>query len=75
MPPNPGHKVRSASSDAFLSWPEANNATHLCDQGFSQIEARQTLLGRTRMLAGSADRRREIIINPNAGEIMTAAST
>lgn len=39
-------------------------------QGYRQITISQTLLGRTRIVATGADRRREIIINPRTGEIL-----
>jgi hypothetical protein len=42
----------------------------LRDQGFEQIEVRQTLLGRTRIVAHSTEGQREIIVNPNNGEIL-----
>jgi hypothetical protein len=42
----------------------------LRDLGFEQIEVRQTLLGRARIIARSADGQREIILNPNNGEIL-----
>jgi hypothetical protein len=38
--------------------------------GYSRIEKQRTLLGRTRILAESATRRREIIVNPGTGEIL-----
>ena len=45
--------------------------THqLRDQGFSRIEVSRTLLGRTRIVAHSGDGEREIILNPNTGEIL-----
>lgn len=42
----------------------------LRDLGFEQIEVRQTLLGRTRIVARSSEGQREIILNPNTGEIL-----
>lgn len=42
----------------------------LRDLGFEQIEVKQTLLGRARIIARSADGQREIILNPNNGEIL-----
>ena len=42
----------------------------LRDLGFEQIEVRQTLLGRARIIARSAEGQREIILNPNNGEIL-----
>jgi hypothetical protein len=38
--------------------------------GFEQIDVKQTLLGRTRIVARSAEGQREIILNPNTGEIL-----
>jgi len=42
----------------------------LRDLGFEQIDVKQTLLGRTRIIARSAEGQREIILNPNTGEIL-----
>ena len=42
----------------------------LRDLGFEQIEVRTTLLGRARIIARSAEGQREIILNPNNGEIL-----
>jgi hypothetical protein len=42
----------------------------LRDLGFEQIQVRQTLLGRARIIARSAEGQREIILNPNNGEIL-----
>ena len=39
-------------------------------QGFSRIETEQTWLGRTRIVAEGAQGQREIIVNPNTGEIL-----
>lgn len=39
-------------------------------QGFEAIEVERTLLGRTRIAAVSADGSREIVLNPNTGEIL-----
>jgi hypothetical protein len=39
-------------------------------QGFSKIETEQTWLGRTRIVAEGSDGQREIIVNPNTGEIL-----
>ncbi|MEX0311604.1 MAG: hypothetical protein AB3N17_15315 [Tateyamaria sp.] len=40
------------------------------NQGFSQIEVRRTLLGRSRIVAQSASLYREIVVNPVTGEIL-----
>ena len=42
----------------------------LQNQGFSQIEVRRTLLGRSRIVARSNDLYREIVVNPVTGEIL-----
>lgn len=42
----------------------------LRDLGFDRIEVGRTLLGRTRIVASSADGEREIILNPRTGEIL-----
>jgi len=39
-------------------------------QGFSEIETEQTWLGRTKIVASGADGKREIVVNPNTGEIL-----
>jgi hypothetical protein len=39
-------------------------------QGFEAIEVERTLLGRTRIAAVRADGSREIVLNPNTGEIL-----
>lgn len=39
-------------------------------QGYSAIEVSRTLLGRTRITAGSPDFEREIVIDPRTGEIL-----
>lgn len=38
--------------------------------GFSEIETEQTWLGRTRIVASGAEGKREIVVNPNTGEIL-----
>lgn len=42
----------------------------LREQGFSQIDVRRTLLGRSRIVARSSDLYREIVVNPVTGEIL-----
>lgn len=44
--------------------------TQLRAQGFDAIEVERTLLGRTRIAAVRADGSREIVLNPNTGEIL-----
>ena len=39
-------------------------------QGFEAIRVERTLLGRTRIAADRADGSREIVLNPNTGEIL-----
>lgn len=39
-------------------------------QGFREIETEQTWLGRTKIVASGADGKREIVVNPNTGEIL-----
>jgi len=42
----------------------------LTAQGFYELDISRTLLGRTRIVAISADYRREIVFNPATGEIL-----
>lgn len=42
----------------------------LQDQGYTAVDVRKTLLGRIRIIAASKTRVREIILNPNSGEIL-----
>ncbi|WP_149141001.1 hypothetical protein [Gemmobacter caeruleus] len=42
----------------------------LRDQGYLRVEATYTWLGRLRVIARRGDLRREIVINPNTGEIL-----
>jgi hypothetical protein len=44
--------------------------TQLRDQGFEEIRQERTLLGRIRIIATRSDGEREIIVNPNTGEIL-----
>jgi hypothetical protein len=44
--------------------------TQLRAQGFDAIKVERTLLGRTRIAALRADGSREIVLNPNTGEIL-----
>ena len=44
--------------------------TQLREQGFESIEVERTLLGRTRIAALRSDGSREIVLNPNTGEIL-----
>lgn len=48
----------------------ADIVAQLRDLGFDDIELQRTLLGRTRILATNALGQREIIVNPNSGEIL-----
>jgi len=56
----PAHAA--ASEDSIVA--------ELRDQGFTRIEIRRTLLGRTRILATSSTYEREIILNPSSGVII-----
>lgn len=42
----------------------------LREEGYRQFEISSTFLGRTRIRASSATRRREIVLNPRTGEIL-----
>ena len=42
----------------------------LQSQGFSGIEVSRTWLGRTRIVATGSAGRREIVLNPNTGEVL-----
>ena len=42
----------------------------LSEQGYTAIKMSRTLLGRRRIVAIGAERRREIIFNPRTGEIL-----
>jgi hypothetical protein len=61
---------------AALAGPPAHAATaeaivsELRAQGYSQIEVRRTLLGRTRIVATSPGYDREIVLNPSTGVIL-----
>ena len=62
---------------AGLLGPPAHAATteegivaELREQGFSRIEIRRTLLGRTRIIATSPTYEREIVLNPASGVIL-----
>ena len=48
----------------------ADIVSQLKQQGFSTIVQERTLLGRVRIMASSSDGEREIILNPNTGEIL-----
>ncbi len=49
---------------------EESILTQLRQQGFSEFVVSRTLLGRLHILAFSADYRRELVLNPNTGEIL-----
>ena len=44
--------------------------SQLRSQGYSQVTVTSTWLNRTRIFAESSDAQREIILNPNTGEIL-----
>ncbi len=45
-------------------------ARHLTEQGYTEIEISRTFLGRARIEAHKGDMEREIVMNPNTGEIL-----
>jgi hypothetical protein len=49
---------------------EDSIVTELREQGFTRIEIRRTLLGRTRIVAESPAYEREIVLNPSSGVIL-----
>jgi hypothetical protein len=49
---------------------EEGIVAELREQGFSRIEIRRTLLGRTRIIATSPTYEREIVLNPASGVIL-----
>jgi hypothetical protein len=49
---------------------EESILTQLRQQGFTEFVVSRTLLGRLHILAFSADYRRELVLNPNNGEIL-----
>jgi hypothetical protein len=57
------------ASAAFADY-EQDIVRQLQDMGFTQVEVTRTLLGRVRITAAGADGTREIILNPNTGEIL-----
>jgi hypothetical protein len=61
--------VLLTGSAAFADF-EQDIVRQLQDMGFSQVEVTRTLLGRVRITAAGADGTREIILNPNTGEIL-----
>jgi hypothetical protein len=66
----------AASVNAFAALPALaatfveQVVTQLRAQGFDAIKVERTLLGRTRIAALRADGSREIVLNPNTGEIL-----
>lgn len=48
----------------------ATIVSELRAQGFREIETEQTWLGRTKIVASGTDGKREIVVNPNTGEIL-----
>lgn len=61
--------VYLSASAAFADF-EQDIVRQLQDMGFTQVEVTRTLLGRVRITATGADGTREIILNPNTGEIL-----
>ncbi|WP_189799505.1 hypothetical protein [Tateyamaria sp. syn59] len=60
----------AVSAPSFAGPIEDSIVRQLRDQGFSQIEVRRTLLGRSRIVARSRDLYREIVVSPVTGEIL-----
>ena len=58
-----------AASAAFADY-EQDIVRQLQGMGFARIEVTRTLLGRVRITAIGSDGSREIILNPNTGEIL-----
>ena len=63
-----------AVAAAPMAWAQQSYADlvikSLADQGYSNFKIGATLLGRIRIVADSANGRREIILNPKTGEIL-----
>lgn len=55
---------------AHATTTEASIVAELREQGFTRVEIRRTLLGRTRIVAESPTYEREIVINPASGVIL-----
>jgi len=55
---------------AFAQTPQDVVIDQLQSQGYTSITVNRTLLGRIRIVAISAAYRREIVMNPNTGEIL-----
>ena len=64
-----GCGLLAATPAAALDYVE-DIVSQLRKQGFSKIVQERTLLGRVRILASNNDGVREIILNPNTGEIL-----
>lgn len=58
------------SATVALADYEQDIVRQLQDMGFARVEVSRTLLGRVRITAIGADGTREIILNPNTGEIL-----
>jgi hypothetical protein len=58
------------ASPALAADPVTDIVAQLKRQGFERISTARTLLGRVRIVAERSDGQREIIVNPNTGEIL-----
>jgi hypothetical protein len=55
---------------AYAATSEESIVSELREQGFTRVEIRRTLLGRTRIVATSPTYEREIVLNPASGVIL-----
>lgn len=62
--------VLLAPGAAFAQDYTAQVVAELREQGFGSIRTERTLLGRSRILAQSAEYKREIVLDPRTGEIL-----
>lgn len=65
-----GVAVLLAAGPGFAETPVDKVIRQLRKQGFVEIAASRTLLGRARVVAERGEYRREIILNPGSGEIL-----
>ncbi|WP_151718560.1 hypothetical protein [Gemmobacter serpentinus] len=59
-----------ANTPAFAEPMAESIRNQLSAQGYTQIETRYTWLGRLQVMARRSGHQREIVINPNTGEIL-----
>ena len=62
--------VALASAPALAATYDQTLISLLQKQGYSDVTASRTMLGRTRVVAIGSDHMREIILDPNTGEIL-----